>query len=321
MPPSEADPFGMDDSEDNLDEATRRDVEEVERALRGESNGLEQETVELSLDEPESDEEPSRDEKKRVRGRLLQDLESERETNTQLRERVAKLEVVAEQAQRGMFQPPPQPGGQPDPIQQAIDKSYDEEDALREAASGVAQRYAREGRPIPDEVRREWNQKGRALETRRQSLIAAKTMRDSGVRPVDTNELVRAQAQAEHADVYKNERAALHARGLFDIATAKGEAPSKELLDRVMDETRAEFGLERRPGRRVTSATKSKLSGLGRGGIASPDRSAGKVRLDAKTQRLALEFYSHKKDWSPDRKMREYGRMLEEDIARERRRA
>jgi hypothetical protein len=264
------------------------------------------EDVRIDNDADEPKEELDRRGKRRARGNLLKKLEERDEMLSTLRTEVSEMRGYVSGLSRAVAQPQ---GQQHDPLQQAIDQTYDAEDLLRQRAISLHQG----GKATPEEQRR-IDHEARQLEQRRIDLINRKSNRDSGIAPPDPSATARAVAAARFPDIHGSAQAAEFMRMSFQREVTAGAAPDDALLERCAAETRERFRMVKRPApsnndRARYTSTPSRVAGN-----ADPS-TVTHIHMGKAMKAIALQAYSHRNDLTDQKKIelwaKTHGRKLQ----------
>ena len=206
-----------------------------------------------------------------------EELERERAEKQELRERLARLEgAVSAQRQ-------PAANDTKDPFEAELDAIY----AEQQAAYATAKAELDAGRMTP-ERNKHWEKVARDIETRRARVNAR--------REIAMTEPIRQQHQAQqqwvnkYPEVYRDERAFAYAQGRYQTRRALGETITNDVVDEIMQETRAQFKLGGKPAPTVSERARlsgTASSGSGGGGGKEP------LTLSREVRKIALAAYDH----------------------------
>lgn len=251
--------------------------------------------VEVKLDDDEDDEDegeeeaaskPSWKEKKRNRyaERIREAEEAKREAE-QARQEIAQLRQQQSQIVQAI-QPQVQDG--PEQYLQRV-REY-----KRQKAQEFNTLMQKPGAMTPELEKSYWDELERVNDAEAQALYHINQARDPRNDPAyQHNQQIIAWLQSNHSDVMEHprrEEIILAARGklMQHIAQRKGRMGDFASYERALSETKADFGLARRPAN-SSNGMQAKLAGVPRGGGAGePTRS---MRLTKDEQKMAEARY------------------------------
>ncbi len=288
-----------------------------------EQEGLE-ESSEPVEDGEEIDVDPAPSRREKRRGRFEDRIAQGVETKLQgiLDARLASLEQLVRGAGRGQDDQGErrQGGGQGqgpsiEQINAALSKKYDDEELLERAWSA---RLRETNGAMPEEERRDFRKKAKAISEEQQELVQMRTMVNMGISRQQQQdpgtaqrEAIRAQVQTRHNDVMTHQQSKAmiqYAEGHYRQQLALGKTDSMELNDEAMDAARVQFGMQpkytnQRPN--PSTATKARLGGTGSTGGGSSGGSKTQIKVtkalremakvafpDIKDERKRLEHYA-----------------------------
>lgn len=218
---------GLDDS-DGEQEAVGKHLKGMRERM---SESKEVETDEVSVETPEEDDDDDESEVAPTRA-------ERRASRMSARERAAAAEAEAKVLREQLAERSrPVPGNAPPPgintaeIDRRIRATYSELERLE----GDYVR-AQQARTLTAAQETEMREKAMELEMQKISLAAER--RDIVTAPRRVQEELTRQLARENADVYNHPQALQYAAGRVNQLVAMGEKDSKELHDRVMEETR-----------------------------------------------------------------------------------
>lgn len=209
-----------------------------------------------------------------------EELEAERKSNAELRERLARLEGVVVATQN---QPRQQPADGKDEFERELDDIYQQQQNAYQAA----QAEVKAGKF--DEKRQAYYEGiARDIETRKADVHTRRVMARS--------EPARQQNQAQqvwvqkYPDVYRNQNAFQYAQGKAQQRLALGEAITPQVVDEIMAETMTTFKLGPKPA--PTQSERAKFTGTPASGSGGGSGGGG-ITLSKEMRQMALAAYDH----------------------------
>lgn len=232
----------------------------------------------------------TRAEKKAERGRLRVDHERTTRENTELKERLARLEGVVGRSVETSRREVQQSRQNDDPSAAELDGIFEDQQTLQMQVDAI-------GKNITKEQLDRFTRQARALEVRKSEIIAERVGRRNAPNPGQAEHQADLRAmQMQFPEVYKNPSALRWSQGRYHQIVARD--PSKEGLEGIrlaLDDSRKEFGLRRDP---PTEGERSKFSGVARGGGAAPGGAPTSIKLTKGQMKMADVAYAHVKDKS-----------------------
>lgn len=213
--------------------------------------------------------------------KTAEELEAEKKSNAELRERLARLEGVVVATQNQPRQQAPADGK--DEFERELDEIYQ----LQQNAYQAAQAEVKAG-TFDEKRQRYYEGIARDIEARKSTVHTRRVLAQT--------EPVRQQNQAQqvwvqkYPDVYQNPRAFQYAQARAQQRLALGESITADVVDEIMNETKTQFKLGPKPA--PSQSERSKLSGhasSGGGGGRSPEG----VTLTKELRQMALAAYDH----------------------------
>lgn len=243
----------------------------------------------------------TREEKKRNRFREVVEKADQAEQRAQrLEQELAQVKnyvvQLPQHLQQQQFQQQQQQ--QADPLELSLHSLRDQRRTLEMEYEREVERYTRNRQQMPRAEYEKFVERAEKLDEERVALIAER--RVASRQPDPNQQALEAHRRilaAENSDVYGNERALYWARGRFAQYEAAGHPNTRELHDKVMEEAREAFGMQRKKARYEPEdeERRSKYVGVGNGagGAAS-----GKARfvMTAEHKEMADLTYAHIKD-------------------------
>ena len=237
----------MDDEKDGSSSALERFNEKIREADRGEPDDDERGPV-VTTGKPEDvdDDKPApvqtRRDRKNDRLKLKEAFDEAQRTNTELSERLARLEGAQSvmTARSG-----------------AVDKTdamspADEElDRLQDAHHKAYKEFVDKERSgnLTQADRDSFQKKVRQIEAQKIDTQVKRVLEERNIQPYNPKAALHAVLLAENADVHGDPRAEKYARSYFDMQTALGHKDDKELYERSMDAAREQFKMRPKAGR------------------------------------------------------------------------
>lgn len=209
-----------------------------------------------------------------------EELEAEKKTSAELRERLARLEgvVIASQSR-----PAPPPADGKDEFERELDDIYKQQsDAYTAAQAEVKAGTFNEAR------QRHYEGVARDIETRKANVHLRRMMAQT--------EPARQQNQAQqvwvqkYPEVYQNPRAFQYAQAKAQQRMAIGENITADVVDEIMNETRTTFKLGGKPP--PTQSERAKFSGTPASGSGG-GRGEGGLTLTKELRQMAIAAYDH----------------------------
>lgn len=254
--------------------------------------------------EPETEPELTRQEKKRSRyremserARKADELEAQLAEERRQREEENRRFQLQLQQQQLMWQQQGAHGQQrqqPDPVQTEIE-GVEREQALLLKEWGQLQ--AKPGGVTQRDVD-EYRQKALELQRKHQRLVAKSVLLENQQQHDPRAQAYEAQMQAvrgylitTYPDVIQNDKARSWAIARWHQRIAEGASDTRELVEKVMRETRQRFGLggEQRPA--PDARTRQQFSGVRNGGAGQRNDAPRKATLNKDQQKMALAMY------------------------------
>jgi hypothetical protein len=210
--------------------------------------------------------------------KTAEELDAEKKSNAELRERLARLEgvVVANQNR-----PAPVAGDGKTEFERELDQIYqDQQNAYQAAQAEVA------AGKFDEKRQRYYEGIARDIETRKTRVHTRQAMAEQ--------EPIRQQSQAQqiyvqkYPEVYQNQRAFAYAQGRAQQRMALGEQITNSVVDEIMNETMTQFKLGSRPA--PTQSDRAKLSGVSASGSGG-GRGDGGITLSKELRQMALAAY------------------------------
>lgn len=213
--------------------------------------------------------------------KTAEELEAEKKANSELRERLARLEGVVS-AQSQPRQSAPADGK--DPFTRELDEIYE----LQQNAYKAAQAEVKAG-TFDEKRQRYYEDIARDIEQRKTTVHTRRVLAES--------EPIRQQTQAQqvwvqkYPDVYRNPNAFQYAQGKAQTRLALGETITPAVVDEIMAETMATFKLGAKPP--PSQSDRAKLSGMPASGGGGSGRGDAGVALTPELRRMAIAAYDH----------------------------
>lgn len=209
-----------------------------------------------------------------------EELEAERKSNTELRERLARLEgvVVANQ-----HRPPPPPADGKDEFERELDDIYQKQQNAYQAAQA-------EVKAGTFDAKRQAYYEGiaRDIETRKTEVHTRRVLAQTeGSRQQNAAQQVWVQ---KYPEVYQNQRAFQYAQGKAQQRLALGDNITPAVVDEIMAETMTTFKIGARPA--PTKNERAQLSGMPASG-GGGGRSDGGMTLTPAMRQMAIAAYDH----------------------------
>lgn len=215
--------------------------------------------------------------------KTAEELEAEKKSNAELRERLARLEGVVVATQQQPRQTAPADGK--DEFERELDEIY----ALQQNAYQAAQAEVQAGK---FDAKRQAYYEGiaRDIESRKTAVHTRKVLAQT--------EGARLQSQAQQVWVQKypeiyqpqNNRAFQYAQAKANMRLAMGEQITPAVVDEIMTEAMATFKIGAKPA--PTQSERSKLSGMPASGSGG-GRQSGGVTLTKELRQMAIAAYDH----------------------------
>lgn len=210
-----------------------------------------------------------------------EELETERKSNAELRERLARLEgaVVATQNQRQQQAP----ADGKDEFERELDDIY----TTQQNAYQAAQAEVKAG-TFDEKRQRYYEGIARDIEARKATVHTRRIMAQQ--EPArQANQAQQAWVQ-KYPEVYQNQRAFQFAQGRYQQRAAMGEQITHSVVDEIMNETMTTFKMGARPA--PTQSERSKFSGSPASGSGG-GRGEGGVTLTPAMRQMAVAAYDH----------------------------
>lgn len=210
----------------------------------------------------------------------------------QLQEEVARLRAERQAPPpQQYYQQPPQP--QVNPVQARLNQITERTKSLRNEYEAMHQA----GRMTP-ELEEKYQQQ--AVELRRAEMAV---ISQAAAPQINEQELIQKAAwhrfRAENQDIFSNGKAEQWAWAKYYQNIAEGQQDTMEMVNRVLKETRARFGLGGSPA--PDQATRQRLSGVSARGSGQVTQSSGEIVMGPHEKRMAKIAFSGKlgKDGKP----------------------
>lgn len=159
----------------------------------------------------------------------------------------------------------------------------------RQRSLGVEFEVHRASKTLSAEKAEAYDKQARELNQKLADISAQRAIR--GVIP----QLLQAQEQKHYAtlysDVHSNNNALRYAKARFEMLVARGEQQSPQLVERAMNDARAQFGLAG-ASRAPSDSDRAKYTGAS--GSASSRGGAPRVKLGKSEQSMAMAMYGDK---------------------------
>jgi hypothetical protein len=260
--------------------------------------GTESETEELDIEEkPPLPQEPA-DRNESIDVPVTRQ-EKKRNRFKEFEERTARAEKAAEEARREaqearqlhqqrLSHPQDQSRQQQNPVAQRLQDIQEAKRRLHREYEIVASRPG-----FTQAEHDEYERKADALLTAQMAAVS-----QASAPQMNEQEIYRKvawqQFTTEHADVTTNPKAWNWAIGLWQQKVqGEGEADTKDLAERILDQARVKFGMKPRRGGggNPDAATRARLSGVSAQGGAGDGESSGAVRMGPRERKMAEELY------------------------------
>jgi hypothetical protein len=213
--------------------------------------------------------------------KTAEELEAEKKSNAELRERLARLEGVVVATQQQPRQTAPADGK--DEFERELDEIY----ALQQNAYQAAQAEVQAGK-FDEKRQRYYEGIARDIEARKTTVHTRRVLAQTeGTRQQNQAQQVWVQ---KYPDVYRNQNAFQYAQGKAQQRLALGETITPQVVDEIMTETMTTFKLGAKPA--PTQSERSKLSGISASGGGGGRSDAG-VALTPAMRQMALAAYDH----------------------------
>ncbi len=245
-----------------------------------------EETLDVKVEDSE-EEKVSRNEK---RANRYQDAKDERDSHRDRANRLeAELAVARSQSQQQIHRPA---APMDDPLEKELDDTYNQ----RKQVFSAWEAKRAQGSMTQQDSDDYMNQ-ARKLERKERDLEGDIRDRKRNASR-DPNELIRAQIQARHMDVYGDNKAVNWAEGLYQQKIAEGDKDSMELLDDCMDKARMQFriGKKGRAGHESSKRDQQRFAGPPRGAGAAAGPPTRTIKMTHDMRRMADEYGRHIKD-------------------------
>jgi hypothetical protein len=213
--------------------------------------------------------------------KTAEELEAEKKSNAELRERLARLEGVVVATQQQPRRQEPADGK--DEFERELDEIY----ALQQNAYQAAQAEVKAG-TFDDKRQRYYEGIARDIEARKTTVHTRRVLAQTeGARQQNQAQQVWVQ---KYPDVYRNQNAFQYAQGKAQQRLALGETITPQVVDEIMTETMATFKIGAKPA--PTQSERSKLSGIAASGSGG-GRQSGGVTLTKELRQMAIAAYDH----------------------------
>lgn len=197
----------------------------------------------------------TRNDKKRERLKLKEAYEETRRENSELAQRLARLEGAqsAMAAQRGRVDNTEDV----DPYQAELTRLQDEHSNAYKALQA-------KGNAATEADRDAYTKKARDIEAKKLDVGVSRVLAQRGIQAQTPQAALQAVLAAENQDVYANERATQYAKSYFNMQISMGHADNRELFDRSMNAAREAFKMTPRGGQ-PSESRKRQFEGAPRG--------------------------------------------------------
>ncbi len=210
-----------------------------------------------------------------------EELEAEKKANTELRERLARLEGVVVAQQQQPRQQAPADGK--DEFERELDEIYHQQ----QTAFKKAQDEVKAG-TFNEERNRYYEGIARDIEARKADVHTR--------RALARTEPMRQQNQAQqvwvqkYPEVYRNPNAFQYAQARAQLRLSLGEAITADVVDEIMTETKTQFKLGAKPA--PTQSERAKFAGTPASGSGGGRGSEG-IALTREMRQMAIAAYDH----------------------------
>lgn len=212
--------------------------------------------------------------------KTAEELEAEKKSNAELRERLARLEgVVVANNNR----PPPAPADGKDEFERELDDIYQKQQNAFQAAQAEVKAGT-----FDDKRQRYYEGIARDIEARKTEVHTRRVLAQTeGQRQANQAQQVWVQ---KYPDVYRNPNAFQFAQGKAQQRLALGEAITPAVVDEIMTETMTTFKIGAKPA--PTQSDRAKLSGIAASGSGGGGGGGG-VALTPAMRQMAIAAYDH----------------------------
>lgn len=213
--------------------------------------------------------------------KTAEELEAEKKSNAELRERLARLEgVVVANNNR----PPPAPADGKDEFERELDDIYQKQQNAYQAAQAEVKAGT-----FDEKRQRYYEGIARDIETKKTEVHTRRVLAQTeGARQANQAQQVWVQ---KYPDVYRNPNAFQFAQGKAQQRLALGEAITPAVVDEIMTETMTTFKIGARPA--PTQSDRAKLSGIAASGSGGGSGGGGGVALTPAMRQMAIAAYDH----------------------------
>jgi hypothetical protein len=214
--------------------------------------------------------------------KTAEELEAEKKSNAELRERLARLEgvVVATQQPRQTA-----PADGKDEFERELDEIY----ALQQNAYQAAQAEVQAGK-FDEKRQRYYEGIARDIEARKTTVHTRRVLAQT--EPARQQSQAQAHWVQKYPEIYQpqNNRAFQYAQAKAQLRLSMGEQITPAVVDEIMTEAMATFKIGAKPA--PTQSERSKLSGISASGGGGGRNDAG-VALTPAMRQMALAAYDH----------------------------
>ena len=211
--------------------------------------------------------------------KTAEELDAEKKANTELRERLARLEgVVSAQSQ-----PRAQPADGKDEFTRELDSIYE----LQQNAYKAAQAEVKAG-TFNEERQRYYEGIARNIESRKTEVHTRRVLAQT--EPVRQQSQAQQQWVQKYPEIYQNQRAFQYAQGRYQQRAAMGEQITNATVDEIMSETMTAFKMGPKPA--PSQNERARLSGMPASGGGGGRSDVG-ITLTPELRRMAVAAYDH----------------------------
>lgn len=211
--------------------------------------------------------------------KTAEELDAEKKANTELRERLARLEgVVSAQSQ-----PRAQPADGKDDFTRELDSIYE----LQQNAYKAAQAEVKAG-TFNEERQRYYEGIARNIESRKTEVHTRRVLAQT--EPVRQQSQAQQQWVQKYPEIYQNQRAFQYAQGRYQQRAAMGEQITNATVDEIMSETMTAFKMGPKPA--PSQNERARLSGMPASGGGGGRSDVG-ITLTPELRRMAVAAYDH----------------------------
>ena len=260
--------------------------------------GTEEPEVETEPEKPELPPEPV--DRNEVIDVQLTRKEKRNNRIKEFEERTARAERAAEEARREAQEAralhqqrlahPQDQSQQTNPTARRLQEIDEATDRLHREYEAVASRPG-----FTKEEQQKYEVMARQLQTARISAIA-----QASAPQINEQEIYRRvawqQFTSEHSDVFSNPKSQSWAIARWQqLVQGEGMADTKDLAEKILDETRVKFGMKPRRGggSQPDAATRARLSGISAAGGGGDTDTGGAVRMGKRERQMAEALYDN----------------------------